>query len=348
MNISRFNEVYKQFINNIVKKFKFGEKELKDKIEKNLETNNKYYINLYIKNILPYIDEISACNIDFFKYIGKNIFLCDDLKFTEIIDKIYNNKTKKYDIDSFHKTCTYFMTLYLILLKDETAIEKYINANYCDYETYSQMISVINEKESIVNNWKQNNTDKNLDKIKINKEKELKETEEKLKVTEKNIKNNEKKNSMPSMPNFPFGDIENTQIGKLANELASKIEGDDNIEMPNITNPADIFSMMFSGGENPLGNIMTKVCTELDSKIKNGDVDQKELFKEAQGLMGNNSLFNPENMPNMDSNSKKESSKPIKIKRKKKKKKPIKKEINGIDVDQDNMLEETLNEVINE
>lgn len=347
MNISRFNEVYKQFINNIVKKFKLGEKELKYKIEKNLENNDKYYINLYIKNILPYIDEISACNIDFFKYLGKNVNLCDNLKFTEIIDKIYNNKTKKYDIDSFHKICTYFMTLYLILLKDETVIEKYINANYCDYETYSQMISVINEKESIVNNWKKNNTDKKLDEIKKCKEKELKENTKQANV--KNVQNENKNSmpSMPSMPSFPFGDIENTQIGKLANELASKIEGDDNIEMPNITNPADIFSMMFSGGENPLGNIMTKVCTELDSKIKNGDVDQKELFKEAQGLMGNNSLFNPENIPNANNNSNKES-KPIKIKRKKKKKKPVKKEIKITETDQDKILEETLNEVINE
>ena len=67
---------------------------------------------------------------------------------------------------------------------------------------------------------------------------------------------------------FPFGDIENTQIGKLAGELAEKIENNGNITMPEITNPSDIFSMMFSGGaNNPISNIMSTVCSELDSKI---------------------------------------------------------------------------------
>lgn len=367
MNSDRFNEVYKQFISNINKKFKLGEKELLKEVEKNLDENSNYYIDLFIKNLLSHIDEVSACNLDFFKYNESKILLCDNLEFKEVINKL--KKGKKTDTESFHKICTYIMTLYLVLLKDENKIEKYINANYCDYESYSQMISVINSKDNIVQNWKDNNNDKeNEENIK------KKEEEEKERMEKENKKKQEAKNKT-DMP-FPFGDIENTQIGKLAGELAEKIENDGDFEVPNITNPSDIFSMMFSGKkDNPIGKIMSTVCNELDSKIKNGEVDQSKLFNEAQGLMGSNGLFNPEdmmknmpnmpNMPNMQNDSKddneNENKNKIKIKRKKKGKKgkKNKKNINNVDsdnIESDNiqsnnhnkMMEEAFNEVINE
>ena len=68
MNIDRFNEVYKQFISNITKRFKLGEKELVQTIDDNLKINANYYIDFFIKNLLSHIDEVSACNLDFFKY----------------------------------------------------------------------------------------------------------------------------------------------------------------------------------------------------------------------------------------------------------------------------------------
>ena len=347
MNTDRFNEVYKQFISNIIKRFKLGEKELMKSIDKNIEENNTYYLDFFIKHLLSHIDEVSACNLDFFKYNDSSILLCDDLEFKEIIAKLQKGKNTDND---FHKICTYIMTLYLVLLKDENKIEKYINANYCDYESYSQMISVINSKDSIVENWKANNNDKN-------------EEEQNKKVEEKKKEEQEKESNSSSSTPFPFGDIENTQIGKLAGELAEKIEKDGNIEMPNITNPSDIFSMMFSGDKNnPIGNIMNTVCTELDSKIKNGELDQGKLFNEAQGLMGSSGMFNPEelmknmggmaNMPGMPNfnkpkeTTKSENKNKIKIKRKKKvPKKPPKVEN---DTKDEKLMEEAFNEVINE
>ena len=350
MNTDRFNEVYKQFISNIIKRFKLGEKELIQCIDKNISSNNNYYVDFFIKNLLSHIDEVSACNIDFFKYNESGILLCDTLEFKEIIIRLQKGKNTDND---FHKICTYIMTLYLVLLKDENKIEKYVNANYCDYEAYSQMISVINSKDSIVENWKANNNDKHEEVAEKKKEEDHK----------KEVKEEESKKSNGGGMPFPFGDIENTQIGKLAGELAEKIEKDGNVEMPNITNPSDIFSMMFSGDKNnPIGNIMNTVCSELDSKIKNGELDQGKLFSEAQGLMGSSGMFNPEEMmknmagmagmPGMpDFNKKKDTSQnkkenKIKIKRKKKvPKKPPK--LDNLTKDE-KIMEEAFNEVINE
>jgi hypothetical protein len=366
MNTDRFNEVYKQFISNIIKRFKLGEKELIQCIDKNISSNNTYYVDFFIKNLLSHIDEVSACNIDFFKYNESGILLCDTLEFKEIIIKLQKGKNTDND---FHKICTYIMTLYLVLLKDENKIEKYVNANYCDYEAYSQMISVINSKGSIVENWKANNNDKHEEVV------EKKKEEEKKKEVKGAKEEESKKSDGGGMP-FPFGDIENTQIGKLAGELAEKIEKDGNVEMPNITNPSDIFSMMFSGDKNnPIGNIMSTVCSELDSKIKNGELDQGKLFSEAQGLMGSSGMFNPEEMmknmagipgmagmpgmagfnkPKDTSQNKKENK--IKIKRKKKvpKKPPKLDSLSNDDSsmekssNDDKMMEEAFNEVINE
>ena len=79
---------------------------------------------------------------------------------------------------------------------------------------------------------------------------------------------------MPNLGGFPFDNIHNTQIGKLAGELAEKIEKEGDIDIPQISNPNDIFGMLFGQGEgsSALGSIMTKVCSELDTKIKSGNV----------------------------------------------------------------------------
>lgn len=374
MNVERFNEVYNQFITTLTKKFKFGEKEMSKKMSVAIENDPKHYVDMFIKNLLPHIDEVSACNIDFFRFSKSSILLCDNLEMTEVFDKMNFSKGGNSSV-LFHNICTYIMTLYLVLLKDENNIEKYVNANYCDYETYPQMVSVINAKDEIVDNWKANNSEVKEDNVKSKQnDKKSKKDCEKSTSEQKTAKQENKSTPSSEGLPFPMGDIENTQIGKLAGELAEKIENNGNITMPEITNPSDIFSMMFSGGtNNPISNIMSTVCSELDSKIKNGEVDQNALFNEAQGLMGSSNMFNPaemmKNMPadmmkNManigkdddgisddekSTNKDTEQKKQIKVKRKKKvlKKPPSVKKKTDVNK-QDKILEETLDEVINE
>jgi hypothetical protein len=344
MDILRFNEVYHQFISNLEKKYKLGQLNLLDNYESNIKNNDKYYLDIYLTNIFPSIDEVSACNIDFFRYSGNKFDLIDNLSIKVIIDKlILNKKKKKYDLEAFKDLCTYLMTLYLVILKDDSLnyVKNYIK-KFQTFEIYDQMLSVIDAKNEIVDNWKENNNDD------INFIKQKKETEDSNPTSESKASSNSGGSGNSSAGSsgfpfggggsggFPFGNLENTEIGKLAGELAQKIEGNGNMDLPDIKNPNDIFGMLFGGGDSKggsaLGNIMTTVCSELDNKIKKGEIDQSVLFKEAQGLMGNSNIFNMVNQNNVgtaattatatatDTGNSKKNSKKI---RRKKKKKPV-------------------------
>lgn len=340
MDSQRFNEVYHQFISNLVHKYKLGQLNLLDKFESNIESNGNHYIDIYLTNIFPYIDEVSACNIDFFKYTSNKFELITGLSMNTIIDRlVLNKKKRKYDLVAFNDLCTFLMTLYLVLLKDESGqhLKTYI-IKYKDHEYYEQMLSVIDAKDEIVQNWKENNNDE----LKFEHDKRKEETSTKAPPTAPPTApggSGGSGNNSSGSSGFPFAGLENTQIGKLASQLAEQIEGDGNMELPDISNPSDIFGMLFGGGDKKggaaLGNIMTKVCAELDTKIKSGDVDQAALFKEAQGLMGGSGMFG--NMPTPPTAHAQQTKDGKKIRRKKKKR-PVNKTANDI-------LDETANDM---
>lgn len=345
MDIQRFNEVYLQFITNLVQKHKLGQLNLLDNYESNIENNINHYVDIYLTNIFPYIDEVSACNIDFFRYTSNKFELISGLSTKTIIAKLVLNKKKRtYDLAAFNDLCTYLMTLYLIILKEESGqhLKTYI-IKYKDHEYYDQMLSVIDAKDDIVQNWKENNNDDDV--YEKNKDVEKKEDTTKETSPPKAPGGSGGSGNNSSGPSgFPFGGLENTQIGKLASQLAEQIEGDGGMELPDISNPADIFGMLFGGGDKKggaaLGNIMTKVCSELDSKIKSGEVDQSALFKEAQGLMGGGGMFN-----NMQSPTQPTAKQPTatqtsggkKIRRKKKKPPATRSQSNILDETADDM-----------
>lgn len=221
MDILRFNEVYHQFISNLEKKYKLGQLNLLENYESNIKNNDKYYLDIYLTNIFPHIDEVSACNIDFFRYSSNKFDLIDNLSIKVIIDKlILNKKKKKYDLDAFKDLCTYLMTLYLIILKDDSLnhVKNYIK-KFETFETYDQMLSVIDAKNEIVDNWKENNNDD------INFMKQKKETEDNKPKSESKASSNSGGSGNSSAGSsgfpfgggtpggFPFGNLENTEIG---------------------------------------------------------------------------------------------------------------------------------------
>jgi len=335
MDVQRFNEVYHQFITNLEQKYKLGQLNLLNNYDSNIKNNANHYLDTYLTNIFPYIDEVSACNIDFFRYTGNKFDLIEGLSIKLIIDKlVLNKKKRKYDLVAFKDMCTYLMTLYLVILKDESAqhLKTHI-AKYKTHEYYDQMLSVIDAKDEIVQNWKENNNDD----VKFEQNKKAQggsggsgNNSSGSSTSAHNTSGGNKSstgNKSSGSSGLPFAGLENTQIGKLAGELAEQIEGEGGMELPDISNPGDIFGMLFGGGDKKggaaLGNIMTKVCSELDTKIKSGEVDQSALFKEAQGLMGGSGLFNMPTPPPPSSSGGK------KIRRKKKKR-PVAKQENDI------------------
>lgn len=92
------------------------------------------------------------------------------------------------------------------------------------------------------------------------------------------------------------------KLGQLANEIAQEVteefdfglDGDGNNE--NIKDVGDVFKKMF---KNPgkLMNMVNKISGKLDKKMKNGEIDETELMKEATELMSK--MGNIPGMPNM-------------------------------------------------
>lgn len=91
------------------------------------------------------------------------------------------------------------------------------------------------------------------------------------------------------------------KLGELANEIAQEtmeefdlgLGGDENNDIKDI---GDVFNKMF---KNPgkLMNMVNNISGKLDSKMKNGDLDETELMKEATDLMGK--MQNIPGIPNM-------------------------------------------------
>jgi len=94
----------------------------------------------------------------------------------------------------------------------------------------------------------------------------------------------------------------------LAEELSKKIESDENLKLPEISDPSQLFGMLFGGKDksNSLNNIMSTICSELDTKITDGSINQNQLLQEAQQLLGGLNMFGDmSNMSNMSNNKKK-------------------------------------------
>jgi hypothetical protein len=75
------------------------------------------------------------------------------------------------------------------------------------------------------------------------------------------------------------------QIGKLAKELAQETAEELDIDLENEADAGNIFQKMFKNPGKLMG-LVKKIGSKLDSKLKSGDLNEKELMKEATDLMG--------------------------------------------------------------
>lgn len=74
------------------------------------------------------------------------------------------------------------------------------------------------------------------------------------------------------------------KLGKLATEITEETVQDLDIDLSNINTGNEVFEQLF---KNPskLMEIVKKVGTKLDSKMKSGEINEKELMSEATELM---------------------------------------------------------------
>ena len=87
------------------------------------------------------------------------------------------------------------------------------------------------------------------------------------------------------------------KLGRLAHEIAEETASELNVDMDDATNVSDVFQKLF---KNPgkLINMVKKVGSKLDSKLKSGEIKESELMEEASELM--EKMKNMPGMKNMD------------------------------------------------
>ena len=87
------------------------------------------------------------------------------------------------------------------------------------------------------------------------------------------------------------------KLGSLAHEIAEETAKDLEVDMKEATNVNDVFQKLF---KNPgkLMNMVKKVGSKLDSKLKSGEIKESELMEEASQLM--EKMKNMPGMKNMD------------------------------------------------
>ena len=87
------------------------------------------------------------------------------------------------------------------------------------------------------------------------------------------------------------------KLGRLASEIAEETAGEMHLDLSSNDNVSDVFSKLF---KNPtkLMKMVKSIGTKIDHKIKSGEIDEKELMKEASELMKN--MKNMPGMKNMD------------------------------------------------
>ena len=87
------------------------------------------------------------------------------------------------------------------------------------------------------------------------------------------------------------------KLGRLAHEIAEETASELNVDMDDAANVSDVFQKLF---KNPgkLINMVKKVGSKLDSKLKSGEIKESELMEEASELM--EKMKNMPGMKNMD------------------------------------------------
>ena len=96
---------------------------------------------------------------------------------------------------------------------------------------------------------------------------------------------------------FDMGMINNTKIGKLAQEISSQIDMT-SLNTDKISNINDLFS----GENSAMSSIIQQVSSVMSHKMQNGELNQEELMNEAFSMMGNmkNNEVMQSMMKNMD------------------------------------------------
>ena len=205
--------------------------------------------------------------------------ICDPKYIDMIKSNIYIHKTqflgKESDLDEFFKNNSIEL-LETINISDiwaksasdnKSAIIQYIKVFVFMFESSNQKESDSTSEDECDENEENEENEKNQENdFEDMLKKSLLEEDENMKSFYENLHK------------------EDNSILDLAKNIAGELKDDTNGGLENIMD-------MFKNGDG-LNNLVSKITNKLDTKIKNGEIDQSQLLGDAQKMMsGNNNLF---------------------------------------------------------
>jgi hypothetical protein len=264
-SVENLNKVFLELcddLDNVVSGFEEYIENARKRIQDNLST--KYYLEYYFRHCLPHANKITSC--DESGLLDMNVL--HGVKFGDIYKKTF-------PITSKHAIWRYLHTFYL-LVQSYPKLDRII-------EKYKDNEHIVSIQQSLANH------DAHLRNIMNSSAKFAEEIiKEQAKPTEDG--------KSPGMSSFLNGMDENkfeseflnSKIGNLAKEISEELNGDD---LKCMENPDDLMKNLLSGeGGGGLGNIIQKVSSKLQNKMKNGELNEEALMKEATSMMG---MLNP-------------------------------------------------------
>lgn len=284
--MDKFNENLKQFLDVI----KTNYPDQKDNIDNYYifdENTKSKYLDEFIKNCNEIGDDISTKNEIIF---SKTKIVLNSIDFYSIWNDESLNEDQK---DNIWK---YLHTLYIFAFE-------HIKDN--DFKT------ILHELKNIKNN-------DNLD----NETKTFLNIVENLSNKYKNAPNNinadsETDNKKTNIPGIPSPDIFDGIIGNLAKEIASEIDP----SSLNLDNPSVLLESLLSGNfdekndTSGVVNLVKNITDKIQDKLTSGNLNEDQLFSEAQNVMKKftntkdknnpmnlfNSMLNPDILDGMNS-----------------------------------------------
>ena len=264
----------------------------------------EYHMSHYLSNILSTVDEWGRENWDFYQFNG-------EIK--------SNGKMKKYEMFSYPDLEIHIRFTTLLRKAEDihedlyTPLYQLTTFTLESYEQWEKLVKEVKQErlKNICDNWKQyyemlKHQQKMYEEKKQNEssssssssESSEEDVEEKEKEKQKKKRRNKKKKGgeflLPDLK-----EMESSSLGKLAEKISQKVNPND---LETMQNPAEFLSGMTnlmgkmmnpnatstSGPSEPLPieKIMGQVFQGLNEAITSGDVNQEDLMKDAQRMMG--------------------------------------------------------------
>lgn len=223
--------------------------------------STKYYLEYFFRHCLPYASAITSCDTA----------ALNEMKIMHGITfgDVYSTGLQ---LASRHALWRYLHTFYL-LVQSFPKVNKIIE-KYQENENINEIKTALASHDDNLRNI-MNSSGKFAEEI-------LKEQA-----------SQQPDGKMPDMSQFLNGMDEkkfeesflNSSIGDLAKEISQDLNSDD---LKCMENPDDLMKNLMggNGGAGGLGNIIQKVSDKLQTKMKNGELNEEALMKEATQMMG--------------------------------------------------------------